>query len=232
MAAPRTYAGEELQVWPIVTESEQFRDNLPLAVTNTSFALPPPLWPIPPLPSPIPVNTKPPPKAPAPPPGTTWDLLSIASFDLSAALTGERRTLELDYITDAQLYPRNSQLNEAFQDQYIGLTDQERISQRTSLWVGDTFIKGQSVFGQGLIGSSGTTPFLSQGLLQSSFTTNTFSANLNHQMSERLGFNLATHQTLYSTSGGTASQSFYQGGTVSFPYALNPRISIGPSRGV
>jgi hypothetical protein len=233
VTASKAYAYELLEVWPSFTISEQFRDNLPLATNSTSTAQPP-LFPIPVLPNPFPVNSKPP-RAPAPSSQTSPDAISIATLGLTAALAGENRTLRLDYRTDAQLYAKNSEFNQFFQDQYISLRDQERISEASVLSLSDTFVKAQQVFGEGLIGQPGTgalltgrTQLLSQGLLQSSYIANSFDANLSHRLSERWGSTFDVHQTYFSTSSGQTSESFQQGATASASYAFNQVLSLGP----
>lgn len=160
--------------------------------------------------------------------GASSDAISLLNLGGSATVNAANRNFGLDYGTDAQVYARNPSLNEAFQDQYVGLRDNERLSGLTGLSLNDTFMKGQSAFGQGLIGSSAASPLLSQALLQNKFLTNGFNLQLRHQLSELLSTAFSVNQTFYSASGGQTSESFSQGGDASAYYALRPRLSMGP----
>jgi hypothetical protein len=225
-------AGERLEIWPIVDLSEEFTDNLPLALVNTAPAgsSQPPLFPVPPLPSPPPVNTKPPVIAPSTrSSNASTDAISLATFGASAALESETSRVAVDYLTDAQLYARNSDLDRTLRDEYVDLRSESHLSEATSLSLTDTLIDGQPVFGQALIGPSGASPLLSQGLLQGRFFTNAFDSRLNHDFGERASIEIDAHQTLFSASSAETSESFAQGGEIGAHYRLDSLLSIGPS---
>ena len=157
------------------------------------------------------------------------DAISIFAVGGTATLDSTSRTLGLDYVTDAQVYARHSHFDQAFQDQYLGLRDYERLTPLTGLSLNDTFINGQQAFGQSLVGSSEATPLLSQALLQNNFLTNTFNAELNHKFSGRLTTLFDVHQTFFSgSSSGQTSESFNQGAELTAYYSLSPRLSLGP----
>jgi hypothetical protein len=194
-----SWASEKLEMWPIVTLGEEPIDNIPSSSSSNQQS------------------------------GSRFDVISLASFGASVALDSHRRVLALDYLTDAQLYARNSQLDEGFKDQYVGLRDYERVSKDTSLLVDDTFIKGTQVFGLALIGPGGASPLLSQSLLQRNALTNSFDLQLIHRVDERLTLAASTFQSFYSVSGVGASQSFNQGMESSAYYKLRPQFSLGPA---
>lgn len=156
------------------------------------------------------------------------DAISVVALGGTATVDSRKRTFSLDYATDAQVYARNSGFDEAFQDQYIGLRDNERLSEATTLSASDYFFNGKQMFAQSLIGSSAASPLLSQALAQNTFLTNSFNAQLNHQFSDRLSSWASVHQTFFSTSGGETSESFQQGGELGTYYKVNARLSLGP----
>ncbi|MBV8361309.1 MAG: hypothetical protein JO189_25735 [Deltaproteobacteria bacterium] len=156
------------------------------------------------------------------------DAISLVNLGISATIDANNRTFGLDYSTDAQVYARNSSHNQAFQDQYVGLHDYERISALTGLSLNDTFINGQQTFGQSLIGSSATTPLLSQALQQNNFLANSFNLQLSHELSEQLSTLFSVHQTLFFASDSQPSESFSQGGELAAYYVLGARFSVGP----
>ena len=165
------------------------------------------------------------------------DAISAFAVGGTATLNSNNRTLNLDYVTDAEVYARHSHFDQAFQDQYIGLSDYERLTPLTGLSINDTFINGQQAFGQSLIGSSEVTPLLSQALLQNSFLTNDFTLSLNRKFSERLSTVFTIRQTFFNSSSqtlngqpsnGQTSESFNQGAEATAYYALSSRLSLGP----
>jgi hypothetical protein len=222
-----TRADERLSLFPVVSFSEEFTDNYPLTVINPVLTQPP-LFPFPPGVSSPPVNSQPPRPSPSTT-GSNYDAISSVIGGATFDLTGPFRNTELDYLTAGELYAQNSQMDQAFQSQYVGFRDSEWLSPTMNLWLGDTFIEGQPVFGQSLIGPSGTSPQLGQALLQSNFTTNTFDARFSQAISERLSLNAIVTQTYYSTSGGNTSESFSQGATIRMYYSLTPEFEMGPS---
>jgi hypothetical protein len=224
---PPSGADERLSVYPLVSFSEEFTDNYPLTVVSPVIA-PSVLFPIPPGVSSPPVNSQPP-RPSSSTRGSNYDAISSVIGGATFDLTGPFRTIELDYLTAGELYAQNSQMDQAFQSQYLGFRDSELLSQTTNLWLADTFIEGQPVFGQSLIGSSGTSPQLGQALLQSNFTSNAFDARFSQAFSERLSLNANVSQTYYSTSGGNTSESFSQGATARLYYSLTPEFAVGPS---
>jgi hypothetical protein len=155
------------------------------------------------------------------------DGIGIATVGGTLAAINEWRDLELNYLTDFQLYAQHSHYDSAAQDHYVGLTDDEHLSAATDLSWGDTFIKGRPVFGQGLLGASGISPQLSQALLQTSFLSNTFYGTLRHQFDQDFSASLGAHQTYYSTSaaGTTNTDSFNQGGLLEGDYKLAERTT-------
>ena len=141
----------------------------------------------------------------------------------SLAFTNGERNVKLDYLTDGQLYAEHQNLDRALQDHYVGFSDRERLSGETELSMGDTFIKGQPIFGQALVGPTGVSLQLGQALLQKEFLTNSFYTNLNQNFSDRFSTTLSVHQTYYSISEAAASsESYAQGGNLTFGYHLTP----------
>src|ERR1700736_637888 len=96
----------------------------------------------------------------------------------SLALNNSRRRFTLDYLTDGQLYAEHTSLDRLGKDHYVGLHDEENLSETSTLWISDTFLDGQSVFGQALIGSFGLNLQLSEALLQRNYQTNSFDSQI------------------------------------------------------
>ena len=141
----------------------------------------------------------------------------------SLSFTNPGRNVKLDYLTDGQLYAEHQSLDRGLQDHYVGFSDRERLSGETELSMSDTFIKGQPIFGQALVGPTGVSLQLGQALLQKEFLTNSFSANLNQNFSDRFSTALAVHQTYYSLNQPAAnSESYAQGGSLTLAYHFNP----------
>ncbi len=160
--------------------------------------------------------------------GGGGDAITVVALGGSATLDSDKRTSDLDYVTDAELYARNSSLNEAFHNQYVGLRDNEQLTGATNLSVNDTFFSGQERFAQTLIGSSAATPLLSQALVQNNVLTNGFDLQLDHRFSDRFSSFANVHQVFFSTSSGQTSESFQQGGELAAYYKVNARLSLGP----
>lgn len=229
-------AADKLEIWPSVTLAEQLTDNVPVSTTTT--LVPQPLTSqqlnvinalrgllgLPPLVRPpivlVPQQTT---------SGASNDAISLVNLGASAAMDSPSRALGLDFSSAAQIYARNSSFNQTFLDnQYVGFHDYERLNALTALSLNDTFINGQSAFGQGLIGPSAASPLLSQALLQSNYLTNSFNLQLNRHLSELLSGSFSANQTYFSTSGSSTSESFSQGGDLAAYYKLYPRLSVGP----
>jgi hypothetical protein len=151
------------------------------------------------------------------------DEITTAIGGGSLAFTNAERNVKLDYLTDGQLYAQNSGLDRGLQDHYVGFSDRERLSGETELSMDDTFIKGQPIFGQALVGPTGVSLQLGQALLQKEFLTNSFSANLNQEFSDRFSTALAVHQTYYSLNqAATNNESYAQGCSLTLAYHLTP----------
>ncbi len=139
------------------------------------------------------------------------------------SFTNPERNVKLDYLTDGQLYAENQQYDRGLQDHYVDFSDRERLSGETELSMNDTFIKGQSTFGQALVGPTGVSLQLSQALLQRNFLTNTFYAALNHNFSDSFSASVSAHQTYYSFDEAAAnSQSYNQGCDLTLAYHFTP----------
>jgi len=222
------FAAEKLELWPRAILSEQLTGNFQVSLINLIPPPQPPLFPFPPLLSPPPVTSKPPQLPRVKTSGKSEDAISLAGVGVSATLDSGSRTFGLDYFTEADLYLRNSRLDRALQDEYVGLRDEEQLSENAELSLSDTFMKGRPAFAQGLIGSYAASPLLDQALLQNNFLTNNFSAGLRKKLSERLTAVISGYQTFFSASGTETSASFQQGGDGTAYYAINPRFSLGP----
>ncbi len=141
----------------------------------------------------------------------------------SLAFTNGERNVKLDYLTDGQLYAEHQGLDRGLQDHYVGFSDRERLSGETELSMGDTFIKGQPIFGQALVGPTGVSLQLGQALLQKEFLTNGFYADLNQNFSDRVSTTLSIHQTYYSSGAAvTNTESYAQGGNLTLGYHFTP----------
>ncbi len=116
---------------------------------------------------------------------TGSDAIGFFGIGATAMMNAPDRRFSLDYSTDAQVYARNSGLDQLFEDQYVGVHDYERLNALTEVSLNDTFINGQSTFGETLIGNSAASPLLSQALLQNSFLTNAFNLEISHEFGER-----------------------------------------------
>jgi hypothetical protein len=227
-------ADERLDVYPVLSLSEYLTDNLPETLVPAPTVTPPVLFPPPPGVTPPPVNSK-----PFQPQSTTkgsyYDAVSMAIGGSAVDLMGPSRSLQLTYLTDGQLYAQNSRFDKAFQDHYVGFHDTENVGPNSNLWLGDTFLKGEPIFGQALIGTSATSALVGQALLQNSFTTNSFNANFTHEFSPRISLVTTADQSYFSTSGGSSAsassttESFLQGGAAGLFYEFTPDFAAGPS---
>lgn len=155
------------------------------------------------------------------------DEVTTAIGGASLAVDNPRRRFELDYLTDGQLYAEHSQFDRLAKDNYAGVHDQEAINETTRLWVGDTLIDGQSMFGMALVGAQGLNPQLAQALLQRNALTNEFDSSLRHDFLLRLSADFNVHQALYTASNAGAGLSTDQGGAATAYYALNRRLRAG-----
>lgn len=155
------------------------------------------------------------------------DEVTTAIFGTSLAVDNPRSRLELDYLTDGQLYANHSEFDRLAKDHYGGLHFQESIGPATHLWIGDTFIDGQSMFGMALVGSQGLNPQLGQSLLQRSALTNEFDSSLHHDFLPRLSADFDVHQSLYSASNAGAGLSTEQGAAATVYYAASEQVRAG-----
>jgi hypothetical protein len=145
----------------------------------------------------------------------------------SLALNNSRRRFSLDYLTDGQLYTEHSNFDRLAKDHYVGLHDQEALSETSTLWISDTFLDGQSVFGQVLIGSFGLNLQLSEALLQRNYQTNSFDSRLHQVLGPLLFADFDLHQNTFATSSGNSSLSTNQGAYATAYYRLDGRLWAG-----
>jgi hypothetical protein len=149
----------------------------------------------------------------------------------SLAYTDRNRTAQLNYLTDGQLYAEHSSFDRALRDHFAGLNDLEHLSQTTTLSLSDSFLKGQPVFSQALIGAQGISAQLGQSLLQQDYTTDYFDARLRHDFSKSSSVSCDLHEN-WTSSGGSGISSvnaFQQGGSVTAYYAVAQTLSVGPT---
>lgn len=151
------------------------------------------------------------------------DELNTGVGGASLALTDQQRHLQLDFLTDWQLYAEHSEFDRALKDYYVGITDEEHFSDRTSLSLSDSFIKGQPIFGQALIGSSGVSTQLGQALLQKDFLTNSLYARLHQDLGATYSADLSGHQSFFSSNGATSGDSYSQGDGFTLFDRLSPQ---------
>jgi hypothetical protein len=145
----------------------------------------------------------------------------------SLGLVNPQRRLELDYLTDGQLYAEHSEFDRLAKDHYLGLHDQETLDESTRLWVADTFIDGQSMFGLALIGAEGLNPQLGETLLQRNAQTNEFDSLLHHDFDSKFSADFDVHQALYAASSGGPGLSTDQGAAATVYYAPSRRLRAG-----
>jgi hypothetical protein len=145
----------------------------------------------------------------------------------SLALTNSRRRFTLDYLTDGQLYAEHTSFDRLAKDHYAGLHDEEILSETSTLWISDTFVDGQSVFGQALIGSFGLNLQLGEALLQRNYQTNSFDSRLHQVLGPLLFADFDLHQNTFATSTGNSSLSTNQGADVTAYYRLGERLWAG-----
>lgn len=155
------------------------------------------------------------------------DEVSTLIGGASLALANPRRRFELDYLTDGQLYAEHPGYDRLAKDNYAGLRDFEDLTNTTQLWLADTFIDGQSIFGQALIGADGLNPQLAEALLQRNYQTNSFDAHLHHDFEGAFSTDSDLHQALYVTSGGTSTLSTNQGAYLTAYYRMSERLRAG-----
>ena len=141
----------------------------------------------------------------------------------SLAFTNPGRSVKLDYLTDGQLYAGHQNFDAAVKDHFVDFSDREHLSDDTQLWVSDTFIKGQPIFGQALVGPTGVSLQRGQALLQREFLTNSFYAGLDHSFSDRFSATLSAQQSYYSFSEAiTNAESYNQGANFTLAYRFTP----------
>jgi hypothetical protein len=145
----------------------------------------------------------------------------------SLALNNPRRRFTLDYLTDAQLYAEHMSFDRLAKDHYVGLHDEETLSETSTLWISDTFLDGQSVFGQALIGSFGLNLQLGEALLQRDYQTNSFDSRLHQVLGPLLFADFDLHQNTFATSTGNSSLSTNQGAYATAYYRLGERLWAG-----
>lgn len=145
----------------------------------------------------------------------------------SLAVDNPRQRFELDYLTDGQLYAEHPEYDRLAKDNYAGLRGQKNISEDTRLWVSDTFIDGQSMFGMALVGAQGLNPQLGQALLQRDALTNEFDSSLHHDFLPRFSADFDVHQAIYTASNAGTGLSTNQGGAATSYYALNRHLRTG-----
>ncbi|HVB80574.1 MAG TPA: hypothetical protein VNE82_11605 [Candidatus Binataceae bacterium] len=145
----------------------------------------------------------------------------------SLVLDNPHRRFQLDYLTDGQLYAEHTNFDRLAKDHYVGLHDEERLSETSRLSISDTFLDGQSVFGQTLIGSSGLNLQLGEALLQRNYQTNSFEGQLHQDLGASLFADFDLHQNTFATSTGSSSLSTNQGAYETVYYRLSGRLSAG-----
>jgi hypothetical protein len=159
------------------------------------------------------------------------DEITTAIGGGSLGYSDENRTTQLNYLTDGQLYAEHSSFDKAFRDHFVGLNDVEHLSRTTTFYLTNSFIKGQPVFSQALIGAQGISSQLGQALLQESYTTDTFDARLRHDFSSSTNVSFDLHEN-WTSSGGSGIptvNAFQQGGSITAYYAIAPNLSVGPT---
>lgn len=145
----------------------------------------------------------------------------------SLALDNPQRRLTLDYLTDGQLYAEHANLDRLAKDHYVGLHDEEALSETSKLSISNTFLDGESVFGQALIGASGLNLQLGEALLQRNYQTNSFDSRLHQGLGPLLFTDFDLHQNTFATSTGNSSLSTNQGAYASVYYRLDGRLWAG-----
>lgn len=157
-----------------------------------------------------------------------WDALATAVGGGTLMWTDPSRRLKLDYLTDGQLYDKHPGSDQAFHDQYVGLADQERLFEATTLSLSDYFIKGAPVFSQALVGPQGVSSQLGATFLSQNYLNNSFDALLHHDFGKTFDINVDVHQNLFSASGSTTTTGYNQGGSITAYYLIVPQFGIGP----
>lgn len=142
-------------------------------------------------------------------------------------LDNPRRRFQLDYLTDGQLYAEHASFDRLAKDQYVGFHDEEKLSESSRLSIADTFLDGQSVFGQALIGSSGLNLQLGEALLQRNYQTNSFDSRLHQVFGPLLFADFDLHQNTFATSTGASSLSTNQGAYTTAYHRLSARLWAG-----